>query len=92
MQRKCIYTGIGSNSQIDIEVYKLFKQGWILDPWLHGSNRPWTTPATMSSAVGIVAIGEQVGHLQTMHIWNLILLEEDDDITDPEWVLANCPV
>ncbi|GAI86897.1 unnamed protein product [marine sediment metagenome] len=92
MKRECIWTGVGSKQQIE-DVYDYFKNGWILDPWLHGSSRPWSVPTTASVILqGGIGSGSRVPQNQTMFVWNLILLEEGDDPTDPEWVLKNCPV
>ena len=89
MKRECIWTGVGCNKQIE-DVYGYFKDGWILDPWLHKTDRPWTLPRTqILTKVDPPGIDKV---LQTAHVWNLILLEEDDDPTDPEWILKNCPV
>ncbi len=85
MKRKGITTG--ENHQTIDEVYELFSQGWILDPWLHGSNRPWSSLVAQHGG-----LGDTRATPSTLFVWNLILLEEDDDITDPEWVLKNCPV
>lgn len=87
MKRKCIRTDISLGNPTE-NIYKYFEEGWILDPWLHGTNRPWT--AQRELLVHDTTSAELSP--QTAYIWNLVLLEEGDDPTDPEWLLKNCPV